>query len=77
MFFNTDSKGNPRSMTNSKGRKRQVNGKELSAALKTNDALFERENLKYKDHSLQELECSTSAERKEPVFQLTQNKNNT
>ncbi|XP_020628442.1 dual specificity tyrosine-phosphorylation-regulated kinase 4-like [Orbicella faveolata] len=38
--FKTDSKGNPRSMTNSKGRKRQVNGKELSAALKTNDALF-------------------------------------
>jgi len=38
LFF--DSKGNPRSMTNSKGKKRQVNGKELSAALKTNDALF-------------------------------------
>ncbi|XP_078382556.1 LOW QUALITY PROTEIN: dual specificity tyrosine-phosphorylation-regulated kinase 4-like [Oculina patagonica] len=38
LFF--DSKGNPRSMTNSKGRKRQVNGKELNAALKTNDALF-------------------------------------
>ena len=27
-------------MTNSKGKKRQVNGKELNAALKTNDALF-------------------------------------
>ena len=27
-------------MTNSKGKKRQVSGKELSAALKTNDALF-------------------------------------
>lgn len=38
--FHADSKGNPRSMTNSKGKKRQVNGKELSAALKTNDALF-------------------------------------
>lgn len=38
IFF--DSKGNPRSMTNSKGKKRQVNGKELGAALKTNDALF-------------------------------------
>lgn len=38
LFF--DSKGNPRSMTNSKGKKRQVNGKELSQALKTNDALF-------------------------------------
>lgn len=38
LFF--DSKGNPRSMTNSKGKKRQVNGKELSAALKTNDSLF-------------------------------------
>lgn len=38
LFF--DSKGNPRSMTNSKGKKRQVNGKELNAALKTNDALF-------------------------------------
>ena len=35
-----DSKGNPRSMTNSKGKKRHVNGKELSQALKTNDALF-------------------------------------
>lgn len=39
-LFLTDSKNNPRSMTNSKGKKRQVNGKELSAALKTNDALF-------------------------------------
>nr|XP_058968153.1 dual specificity tyrosine-phosphorylation-regulated kinase 4-like isoform X3 [Pocillopora verrucosa] len=38
IFF--DSKGNPRSLTNSKGKKRQVNGKELNAALKTNDALF-------------------------------------
>ncbi|XP_074608421.1 dual specificity tyrosine-phosphorylation-regulated kinase 4-like isoform X3 [Acropora palmata] len=38
LFF--DSKGNPRSMTNSKGKKRHVNGKELSQALKTNDALF-------------------------------------
>ena len=39
-FSYVDSKGNPRSMTNSKGKKRQVNGKELNAALKTNDALF-------------------------------------
>ncbi|XP_015775409.1 PREDICTED: dual specificity tyrosine-phosphorylation-regulated kinase 2-like isoform X1 [Acropora digitifera] len=38
--YRTDSKGNPRSMTNSKGKKRHVNGKELSQALKTNDALF-------------------------------------
>ena len=39
-FLFVDSKGNPRSMTNSKGKKRQVNGKELNSALKTNDALF-------------------------------------
>lgn len=35
-----DSKGNPRNITNSKGKKRRPNSKELSAALKTNDALF-------------------------------------
>ena len=40
VFSCLDSKGNPRSMTNSKGKKRHVNGKELSQALKTNDALF-------------------------------------
>uniref|UniRef100_A0A8D0ASU7 dual-specificity kinase n=1 Tax=Sander lucioperca TaxID=283035 RepID=A0A8D0ASU7_SANLU len=38
LFF--DSKGNPRNITNSKGKKRRPNSKELSAALKTNDALF-------------------------------------
>ncbi|XP_051807856.1 dual specificity tyrosine-phosphorylation-regulated kinase 4 isoform X6 [Acanthochromis polyacanthus] len=38
LFF--DSKGNPRNITNSKGKKRRPSSKELSAALKTNDALF-------------------------------------
>ncbi|XP_026168234.1 dual specificity tyrosine-phosphorylation-regulated kinase 4 isoform X2 [Mastacembelus armatus] len=38
LFF--DSKGNPRNITNSKGKKRRPNSKDLSAALKTNDALF-------------------------------------
>ncbi|XP_074533694.1 dual specificity tyrosine-phosphorylation-regulated kinase 4 isoform X2 [Halichoeres trimaculatus] len=38
LFF--DSKGNPRNITNSKGKKRRPNSKELSATLKTNDALF-------------------------------------
>ncbi|XP_030223151.1 dual specificity tyrosine-phosphorylation-regulated kinase 4 isoform X1 [Gadus morhua] len=38
LFF--DSKGNPRSTTNSKGKKRKPNSKDLSAVLKTNDALF-------------------------------------
>uniref|UniRef100_A0A8C4NMM0 dual-specificity kinase n=1 Tax=Dicentrarchus labrax TaxID=13489 RepID=A0A8C4NMM0_DICLA len=38
LFF--DSKGNPRNITNSKGKKRRPNSKELSAAMKTNDALF-------------------------------------
>uniref|UniRef100_A0A3Q0R5G3 dual-specificity kinase n=1 Tax=Amphilophus citrinellus TaxID=61819 RepID=A0A3Q0R5G3_AMPCI len=37
LFF---SKGNPRNITNSKGKKRRPSSKELSAALKTNDALF-------------------------------------
>ena len=36
----SDSKGNPRSTTNSKGRKRRPGTKELSSALKTNDPLF-------------------------------------
>ena len=36
----SDSKGNPRSTTNSKGKKRKPNSKDLSAVLKTNDALF-------------------------------------
>lgn len=35
-----DSKGNPRNITNSKGKKRRPNSKELSTVLKTNDALF-------------------------------------
>ncbi|KAF3854512.1 hypothetical protein F7725_022567 [Dissostichus mawsoni] len=38
LFF--DSKGNPRNITNSKGKKRRPNSKELSTALKTNDVLF-------------------------------------
>ncbi|XP_061533139.1 dual specificity tyrosine-phosphorylation-regulated kinase 4 isoform X1 [Phycodurus eques] len=38
LFF--DSKGNPRNTTNSKGKKRRPNSKELSTTLKTNDALF-------------------------------------
>ncbi|KAM3850230.1 dual specificity tyrosine-phosphorylation-regulated kinase 4-like, partial [Diretmus argenteus] len=38
LFF--DSKGNPRNITNSKGKKRRPNSKELSTVLKTNDALF-------------------------------------
>uniref|UniRef100_A0A8D3BQU1 dual-specificity kinase n=1 Tax=Scophthalmus maximus TaxID=52904 RepID=A0A8D3BQU1_SCOMX len=38
LFF--DSKGNPRNITNSKGKKRRPNSKELPAALKSNDALF-------------------------------------
>ncbi|RVE72296.1 hypothetical protein OJAV_G00060380 [Oryzias javanicus] len=38
LFF--DSKGNPRNITNSKGKKRRPNSKELSAALKTADPLF-------------------------------------
>lgn len=38
LFF--DSKGNPRNITNSKGKKRRPNSKELSAVLKTTDALF-------------------------------------
>ncbi|XP_013889805.1 dual specificity tyrosine-phosphorylation-regulated kinase 4 [Austrofundulus limnaeus] len=38
LFF--DSKGNPRNITNSKGKKRKPNSIELSAALKTNDPLF-------------------------------------
>lgn len=38
LFF--DSKGNPRSITNSKGKKRRPSSKELSEALKTNDVLF-------------------------------------
>uniref|UniRef100_A0A8C7YMX1 dual-specificity kinase n=1 Tax=Oryzias sinensis TaxID=183150 RepID=A0A8C7YMX1_9TELE len=38
LFF--DSKGNPRNITNSKGKKRRPNSKELSASLKTTDPLF-------------------------------------
>uniref|UniRef100_A0A669DML3 dual-specificity kinase n=1 Tax=Oreochromis niloticus TaxID=8128 RepID=A0A669DML3_ORENI len=38
LFF--DSKGNPRNITNSKGKKRRPSSKELSAVLKTNDAVF-------------------------------------
>ncbi len=35
-----DSKGNPRCITNSKGRKRRPGGRELSSAVKTTDLLF-------------------------------------
>lgn len=35
-----DSKGNPRNVTNSKGKKRRPNSKDLSTILKTNDPLF-------------------------------------
>ncbi|KAG9271960.1 dual specificity tyrosine-phosphorylation-regulated kinase 4 isoform X2 [Astyanax mexicanus] len=38
LFF--DSKGNPRNVTNSKGKKRRPNSKELASVLKTNDPLF-------------------------------------
>ncbi|KAM6946485.1 dual specificity tyrosine-phosphorylation-regulated kinase 4 isoform 2-T2 [Aplochiton taeniatus] len=38
LFF--DSKGNPRNITNSKGRKRRPSSKDLATVLKTNDALF-------------------------------------
>ncbi|XP_015208600.2 dual specificity tyrosine-phosphorylation-regulated kinase 4 isoform X1 [Lepisosteus oculatus] len=38
LFF--DSKGNPRNITNSKGRKRRPNSKDLASVLKTNDPLF-------------------------------------
>ncbi|XP_072519312.1 dual specificity tyrosine-phosphorylation-regulated kinase 4 isoform X2 [Salminus brasiliensis] len=38
LFF--DSKGNPRNITNSKGKKRRPNSKELASVLKTNDPLF-------------------------------------
>ncbi|XP_054884525.1 dual specificity tyrosine-phosphorylation-regulated kinase 4 isoform X2 [Poeciliopsis prolifica] len=38
LFF--DSKGNPRNITNSKGKKRKPDSVEMSAALKTNDPLF-------------------------------------
>lgn len=40
MCLITDSKGNPRNVTNSKGKKRIPNSKELSTALKTTDPLF-------------------------------------
>ena len=35
-----DSKGNPKHLTNSKGRKRRPGTKELSSAVKTNDEHF-------------------------------------
>ncbi|TRY54549.1 hypothetical protein DNTS_033413 [Danionella cerebrum] len=38
LFF--DSKGNPRNITNSKGKKRRPSSKDLATVLKTNDALF-------------------------------------
>lgn len=36
----SDSKGNPRSITNSKGKRRKPASKELSSAIKTHDVLF-------------------------------------
>uniref|UniRef100_A0A4W4ETU5 dual-specificity kinase n=1 Tax=Electrophorus electricus TaxID=8005 RepID=A0A4W4ETU5_ELEEL len=38
LFF--DSKGNPRNITNSKGKKRSPNSKDLASMLKTNDPMF-------------------------------------
>ncbi|XP_076878123.1 dual specificity tyrosine-phosphorylation-regulated kinase 4 isoform X2 [Brachyhypopomus gauderio] len=38
LFF--DSKGNPRNITNSKGKKRRPDSKDLGSVLKTNDAMF-------------------------------------
>lgn len=40
MCLMSDSKGNPRNITNSKGKKRVPNSKDLSTALKTTDPLF-------------------------------------
>ena len=36
----SDSKGNPRCITNSKGKKRRVGSKDLQQAIKTSDANF-------------------------------------
>ena len=36
----TDSRGNPRCITNSKGKKRRPGSKDLSNAIKTHDVLF-------------------------------------
>jgi hypothetical protein len=40
LYLSTDSKGNPRSITNSKGKKRRVGSKDLQQAVKTSDANF-------------------------------------
>lgn len=40
IYLMSDSKGNPRNITNSKGKKRIPNSKDLSTALKTTDPLF-------------------------------------
>ena len=40
IYLMSDSKGNPRNITNSKGKKRTPNSKDLSTALKTTDPLF-------------------------------------
>ena len=40
IFLVTDSKGNPRCITNSKGKKRRVGSKDLQQAIKTSDANF-------------------------------------
>lgn len=39
-LLNADSKGNPRCLTNSKGKKRRVASKDLQQAIKTSDANF-------------------------------------
>lgn len=40
LFYILDSKGNPRCITNSKGKKRRVSSKDLQQAIKTSDANF-------------------------------------
>ena len=39
-LLNTDSRGNPRCITNSKGRKHRPGTRNLATAVKTNDILF-------------------------------------
>lgn len=40
IYFFSDSKGNPRCITNSKGRKRKPGSKDLATAIRCNDTLF-------------------------------------
>lgn len=39
-MIHVDSRGNPRCITNSKGRKRKPGSKDLASSIKTNDPLF-------------------------------------